>query len=66
MSLKDLDYDLCETCYQSISDEEKKLYNDSTVDPLTQYITVAATCLGYVLVVLFSYCLAYRGSETNI
>ena len=50
MSLKDLNYDLCETCYHSISDEEKKLYSDSTVDPLTQYIKVATACLDHVLV----------------
>ena len=40
MALEDLNYDLCGTCYQSISDEEKLLYSDNTVDALTLYAKV--------------------------
>jgi len=40
MSLDDLDYDLCDSCYQSSSDEEKKQYSGYTVDPLAQYVKV--------------------------
>ena len=40
MSLENLNYDLCESCYQSVSDEEKKLYSDCTVDPMAQYVKV--------------------------
>ena len=40
MALEDLNYDLCGTCYQSISDDEKLLYSDNTVDALTLYAKV--------------------------
>ena len=40
MSLENLNYDLCDACYQSIDNKEKKLYGKSTADPMAQYAKV--------------------------
>ena len=45
MALKDLDFDLCQSCYHDTSDDEKKLYHGTEVDPIMQYREVTNTLL---------------------
>jgi len=46
LSLENLNYDLCESCYQSIDVEQKPLFLPSKTNPWTQY---AKVCVGYLL-----------------
>ena len=40
LSLENLNYDLCEGCYQSIDDDQKPLFLPSKTNPWTQYAKV--------------------------
>ena len=40
MALENLNYDLCESCYQSVDEKDKEMYWPTKLNPWTQYAQV--------------------------
>ena len=40
MALENLNYDLCESCYQSVDEQAKEMYWPTKLNPWTQYAQV--------------------------